>query len=748
MVNLSSTPPKVFISYSHDFPEHKDRVLSLADHLRSDGIDCNIDQYEESPAQGWTRWMLDRLEWADFVLVVCTEAYNRRFRGQEEPGKGKGVTWEGAVISQELYDAQVNSTKFIPVIFSAEDGEYIPIIIRGFSHYKLDSEADYEQLYRRLTNQPDTPKPQLGKLRELPSRDRQNFFESEKPQTSDNQQKTKFLSDKLFVYDDRTWVGRENLINNLNSRVRESCRLLIVVGITGIGKTALGQRLTLELENWLNSNEDLYFQENFDNEEQSPDFASVAARLLEKCGEPVTPEERKDTQRLLNRLVRHLQENRYLIQIDSLEKILEGNEEEGWSNFKDEWWAKFFDSWFNTNSCESCIILTSQDFPAQIDREKRFENFWFCQLLRGLEKPEQLAFFSKTGLDVSNQAEGRPFLERIGRAYEGHPLALKVIAGEIVNYPFNKNVLAYWNRYGKEVEEVEEAIKEAKFKGITAAADDKFKLAQFTRNLRRNVKSRLEKTYSRLRKDVRNAYLLLCESSVYRCEVSEDFWLSHLEDWDIEEDERYKALDTLRDRYLVEEMIDESNQCLLRQHNLIRGVSLEHLKNLDDENDETDDISSSSTLNVAQKLAEESSISIIDNKAINTKIFSYLELDDIVELEKALQNLFRQIDTVAGKKSILKASGIDDYFIDCLDFSLNVREFTNILTSRFKDYKIYSQRKNYHPMIVFIDYILRRESQYNLDDPEIELFNKILAIGKQKIEALIAQIEKYDDQPN
>ena len=177
MANSGSTPPKVFISYSHDSQVHKDRVLSLADRLRSDGIDCNIDQYEESPAKGWARWMLDQLEWADFVLVVCTKTYNRRFRGQEEPGRGQGVTWEGAVISQELYDAQVNSTKFIPVTFSAEDGEHIPIIIRGFSRYKLDSEADYEQLYRRLTNQHYTPKPELGKPKELPPLDRkQNFW--------------------------------------------------------------------------------------------------------------------------------------------------------------------------------------------------------------------------------------------------------------------------------------------------------------------------------------------------------------------------------------------------------------------------------------------------------------------------------------------------------------------------------------------------------------------------------------------
>ena len=57
--------------------------------------------------------MLDRLDWADFVLVVCTETYYRRFRGQEEPGKG--ADWEGNLIALEMYDAKSKTTKFAPV---------------------------------------------------------------------------------------------------------------------------------------------------------------------------------------------------------------------------------------------------------------------------------------------------------------------------------------------------------------------------------------------------------------------------------------------------------------------------------------------------------------------------------------------------------------------------------------------------------------------------------------------------------
>ena len=334
----------------------------------------------------------------------------------------------------------------------------------------------------------------------------------------------------------------------------------------------------------MNNDWSYYHQENFDDEQQSTEFVSVAARWLEKWGEPITPDDRKDTQRLLLRTVGFLREHRYLVQIDSLENILQGNEREGWSDFKDEWWLKFFDILLKEEGgCQSCLILTSQDLPRQIRKVgTRSRNFWHCEPLGGLDKLERILLFEKTDLDVSSEAKGRPFLERIGHAYEGHPLALRVIAGEIKSKPFLGNVVAYWNKYGQEVEEIEKALTEAKEKGISASGDDEWNLHRYTVELRDHVQERLSKTFKRLRVDAKWAYILLCESSVYRCPVPEVFWLSHLEDWDISEADQKLALRALGDRYLVEELV-ENDQCLLKQHNLIRSVSLEHLKKLDDD---------------------------------------------------------------------------------------------------------------------------------------------------------------------
>src|SRR5450755_1727876 len=123
--------PRVFISYSHDSPEHLDRTLALSARLRMAGVDCRIDQYEESPEEGWPLWCEEQVEQSSFVLVACTETYLRRFKKKELPQVGLGGTWEGHIITQELYNAQGRNTKFIPILFSQEDDPSVPLALQG-----------------------------------------------------------------------------------------------------------------------------------------------------------------------------------------------------------------------------------------------------------------------------------------------------------------------------------------------------------------------------------------------------------------------------------------------------------------------------------------------------------------------------------------------------------------------------------------------------------------------------------------
>lgn len=143
---IQPSSSKVFVSYSHDTPEHRRRVRDLVTRLRSEGIDCRLDRYEANPSKGWQKWMEAQIAWAEYVLVVCTETYCRRFNGEESPGEGPGATWEGMIITEELYERAGDNDKFIPIVFTTDDAAFIPISLRLTTRYRVSDEVEYEKL--------------------------------------------------------------------------------------------------------------------------------------------------------------------------------------------------------------------------------------------------------------------------------------------------------------------------------------------------------------------------------------------------------------------------------------------------------------------------------------------------------------------------------------------------------------------------------------------------------------------------
>src|SRR6266566_319055 len=169
---MEEAHPKVFISYSHDSPAHIARVLEFSDRLRADGIDSMLDQYEVAPPEGFPLWMERQIEEADFVLLICTPTYYLRVMRKEREGIGRGVAWEGNLIYQYIYEAATMNNKFIPILLEGAREADIPTPCRGLAYYRPSTNAGHEALYRRLTNQPATPKTVLGVLRQLPPLER------------------------------------------------------------------------------------------------------------------------------------------------------------------------------------------------------------------------------------------------------------------------------------------------------------------------------------------------------------------------------------------------------------------------------------------------------------------------------------------------------------------------------------------------------------------------------------------------
>ncbi|HKM54982.1 MAG TPA: TIR domain-containing protein, partial [Isosphaeraceae bacterium] len=169
--------PSAFISYSHDSDDHAGRVLELADALRGRGINVILDQYvHPAPEEGWPLWMDRNIDETQYVLMVCTETYRRRVMGREEPGKGLGVRWEGSLISNRIYHDRSSGSRFIPVLLPGSEPAHIPSPVQGHSYYRIATfdltDPGFEALYRHLTDQPATPRPDVRALTNLPPRPR------------------------------------------------------------------------------------------------------------------------------------------------------------------------------------------------------------------------------------------------------------------------------------------------------------------------------------------------------------------------------------------------------------------------------------------------------------------------------------------------------------------------------------------------------------------------------------------------
>ena len=206
---------------------------------------------------------------------------------------------------------------------------------------------------------------------------------------------------QFSVYDS-VWTGRSDLLTELSDRLQGNCRLLLLVGITGIGKTALAERLSIELHDQNRFDLQKLRRKNFDHKLTLSDFTSITIKWLEESGENISLEERKQPQKLLHRLVLYFSNHAQLVLIDSLEFLLLGNEETGWSNFIDDLWCDFFSNLLSIETCQSRFILTSQEVPNQLLEEaSRYPNFWHCQRIDGLTNQEQIDLFNRSGLGES-----------------------------------------------------------------------------------------------------------------------------------------------------------------------------------------------------------------------------------------------------------------------------------------------------------------------------------------------------------
>ena len=119
---FNDSNPKVFISYSWDTEQEKEKIVNFANTLRKYGINCIIDRFRPriNPNLPWSAWIDKHMLEADCILVVCSSNYKECFESLEENGcVGEGGIFYEAKLIKEFINK--NEKRICTVLLQEND---------------------------------------------------------------------------------------------------------------------------------------------------------------------------------------------------------------------------------------------------------------------------------------------------------------------------------------------------------------------------------------------------------------------------------------------------------------------------------------------------------------------------------------------------------------------------------------------------------------------------------------------------
>ncbi|MEH2157802.1 NB-ARC domain-containing protein [Nostoc sp.] len=217
------------------------------------------------------------------------------------------------------------------------------------------------------------------------------------------------------------FYGRIEELNTLEQWIlNEHCQLVALLGIGGIGKTALSVKLAQKI------------QDNFEyviwrSLREAPPVKIILGNLIqflsdEHQTEGDLPESFSER---VSRLLYFLQNNRCLVILDNAESILRSGSRAGLYREGHEEYGELLRR-VGEATHQSCLVLTSREKPKEIALLEGQAQPVRSLLLSGLKVAEGQEILKLKGLSAAED-EWKVMIER----YAGNPLALKIVATTI-----------------------------------------------------------------------------------------------------------------------------------------------------------------------------------------------------------------------------------------------------------------------------------------------------------------------------
>ncbi|PZV16495.1 MAG: hypothetical protein DCF20_08265 [Pseudanabaena sp.] len=216
--------------------------------------------------------------------------------------------------------------------------------------------------------------------------------------------------------DTTIFYGRnEELTTAKNWVLSDGCRLLSVIGMGGIGKTAFATKLVEEMQSQFT----LIVWKSLRN---APTIETVLAELVSFLTNQEISTLPQDLNGLLGIFIPVLKQSRCLIVLDNVESILRSGETTGRYSLGYEGYSELFRQVGEVRH-QSCLILTSREKPHNVLPPDSNDRMVRSLQLDGLK--EEALYLFQTGLEITS--ETRKLLD----IYGGNPQSLKVVARSI-----------------------------------------------------------------------------------------------------------------------------------------------------------------------------------------------------------------------------------------------------------------------------------------------------------------------------
>ncbi|RUS97406.1 hypothetical protein DSM106972_085090 [Dulcicalothrix desertica PCC 7102] len=227
------------------------------------------------------------------------------------------------------------------------------------------------------------------------------------------------LTDWGEAVDVAIFFGRAHELALLENWIGNDNRLILLLGMGGIGKTSLSIKLGQHI------------QEEFEfviwrSLRNSPSLGEMLASLLLFFANSKPVNLSENISERLTQVMAHLREHRCLVILDNVESILADGARSGHYQVSYENYGEFF-KLLGETSHSSCVVLTSREKPQEVATLEGDTLPVKTLQLTGLQENAALELVRSKSVFYGSDAEWQDLIQH----YAGNPLALKIIATTI-----------------------------------------------------------------------------------------------------------------------------------------------------------------------------------------------------------------------------------------------------------------------------------------------------------------------------